>query len=79
MPPSTGALPTFTPVWPKRALSAAMARSQATTSSLPPPKAGPFTAAMTGMGAARMASKSSRLPANIDRSSQKSGSARFAR
>ena len=79
MPPSTGALPTFTPVWPKRAFSEAMARSHTTTSSLPPPKAGPFTAAMTGMGADRMASKSSRLPVNMARNSQKSGSARFAR
>ena len=56
--PVTGALPTRGPVWPKVAERAAMARSQATTSSLPPPAAAPLTAAMTGRGHCRIASNS---------------------
>ena len=48
--PVTGADPTRGPVWPNVAEAAAIARSQATTSSLPPPAAAPFTAAITGRG-----------------------------
>ena len=62
MAPVTGALPTRGPVWPKVADSAAIARSQAMTSSLPPPAAGPLTAATTGRGWVRIASNSRSEP-----------------
>src|SRR6476660_546624 len=54
--PVTGALPIRGPVWPNVAERAAIARSHATTSSLPPPAAAPLTAAMTGRGHERIAS-----------------------
>ena len=73
VPPNTGALPIRTPVWPNLAVRTAIARSHATTNSFPPPAATPMTAAMTGTGAFRIASKSSRDPKNIDRSSIGSG------
>ena len=51
-PPSK--LPTRGPVWPKRALSAAMVRSQTTWSTCPPPMAYPATIATTGFGSDRI-------------------------
>ena len=61
--PVTGDDPTRGPVCPKVADRAATARSQATTSSLPPPAAAPLTAAMTGRGQVRIASNSRSEPA----------------
>jgi len=46
--------PTRGPVWPKRALSAAIVRSQITCSTCPPPIAHPATSAITGFGISRM-------------------------
>ena len=51
-----------------------MAKSQATTSSLPPPAAGPSTAAMTGRGQARIASSSRSEVVKSSRSCTGSGS-----
>src|SRR5579884_3568165 len=74
VPPRTGALPTLGPVWPKTAPSAAMARSQATTSSLPPPTAAPLTAAITGEGWVLISVNSRQAPSNSSRRRSGSGS-----
>ena len=49
VPPAPGMMPSLTSGWPKRALSAAMIRSQAIATSQPPPSAKPATAAITGL------------------------------
>ena len=51
-PPSND--PTFGPIWPKRALSAAMVRSHTTCSTWPPPIAQPATMATIGLGQRRI-------------------------
>ncbi len=51
-PPSNE--PTLGPVWPKRALSAAIVRSQTTCRTWPPPTAYPATIATTGLGMRRI-------------------------
>ncbi len=48
VPPPPGTSPSFVSGSPRRALSAAITGSQASTSSKPPPSANPCTAAITG-------------------------------
>ena len=50
VPPKPGVMPRPVSGWPNTALSEQMRISQLMASSLPPPSAKPFTAAMTGMG-----------------------------
>src|SRR5581483_3437636 len=50
VPPKPGMIPRLISGWPNFALSAAMTKSHARASSVPPPRAKPFTAAMTGIG-----------------------------
>ncbi len=54
--PNAGTDPTRGPAWPKRAVSDARARSQATLSSLPPPTQTPCTTEITGLATPRTAS-----------------------
>ncbi len=56
VPPQPGMTPTRISGWPNLAVSAAIARSVASTSSQPPPRARPLTEAMTGLGSSRMVS-----------------------
>ena len=50
VPPKPGVMPRPTSGWPNMALSEQMRMSQDMASSQPPPRAKPFTAAMTGRG-----------------------------
>ena len=50
IPPAPGNTPIFISGTPNRALSDATIKSQASANSHPPPKASPFTAAITGLG-----------------------------
>jgi hypothetical protein len=66
VPPAPGITPRFTSGWPSLALSPATMRSSVIASSQPPPRAQPFTAAMTGFVTRRMRSScATRLPSSI--------------